>query len=49
MIFEKFIVNYFFDLWKESLEYWKFMVDFELKKIGVNFFFGFFDDINFLV
>ena len=37
-------------LWKkESPEHWKFMVDPELKKIGVNFSFGSSDDTNFLV
>ena len=49
MISEKFIANYFFDSWKESPEHWKFMVDPELKKIGVNFSFGSSDDTNFLV
>ena len=49
MISEKFIANYFFDLWKESPEHWKFMVDSELRKIGVNFSFGSSDDTNFLV
>ncbi|WP_339121910.1 CAP domain-containing protein [Fusobacterium nucleatum] len=49
MISEKFIANYFFDSWKESPEHRKFMVDPELKKIGVNFSFGSSDDTNFLV
>ena len=48
MISEKFIANYFFDSWKESSEHWKFMIDPDLKKIGVNFSFAFSDDSNFL-
>ena len=49
MISEKFIANYFFDSWKESPEHWEFMIDPELRKIGVNFSFGSSDDTNFLV
>ena len=49
MISEKFIANYFFDSWKESPEHLEFMVDPELRKIGVNFSFGSSDDTNFLV
>ena len=48
MISEKFIANYFFDSWKESPEHWKFMIDPELKKIGINFSFASSDDNNFL-
>ena len=49
MISEKFIANYFFDSWTESLEHWEFMIAPELRKIGVNFSFGSSDDTNFLV
>ena len=49
MISEKFIANYFFDSWKESPEHWEFMIDPELRKIGVNFSFGSSNDTNFLV
>ena len=48
MISEKFIANYFFDSWKESPEHWKFMIDPELKKIGINFSFASSNDNNFL-
>ena len=48
MISEKFIANYFFDSWKESPEHWKFMIDPDLKKIGINFSFASSDDNNFL-
>ena len=33
----------------ESSEYWEFMIDPELRKIGLNFSFGSSDDTNFLV
>lgn len=49
MVSEKFIANSFFELWKESPEHWEFMVDKDLKKIGINFSFGSSDDSNFLV
>ena len=49
MISEKFIANYFFNSWKESPEHWEFMIDPELRKIGVNFSFDSSDDTNFLV
>ena len=49
MVSEKFIANSFFELWKESPEHWEFMVDKDLKKIGINFSFGSSDDSNFLI